>query len=648
MLKRRCESCFGLHFDFHASPDRIGASAVGGTLREEDIREICRLLRPDFLQIDCKGHPGWASYPTACGNAMPRFAGDPLALWRRVTREEGVALYLHYSGVIDEKYCASHPDECAVAADGSRSGKATRTAGRYVDELLIPQLMELAGKYGADGVWVDGDCWGSEVDFHPDTVRAFEAETGISLNGKLPASPEDAHYEDYREYCRELFRRYVRRYVDAVHDKYPDFQIASNWAYSDHMPEAVSARVDFISGDLSPQDSFNSARYAARAIAQQNYVWDLMCWNFRSGLAGQSGHIVKHPLQIMQEAAAIISQGGGFQNYITQYPDGAPRMEQIRRMKPVEEFIRAREPFCFRGRAVHQVALLLSTYDRHRESSSLFSRNGCEKVMGMTSLLCDTGHATEIVSEHTLAGSMAEYPVIVVPELFAGLAEETVAELLNYARSGGSLLLVGKKTCALFAEAGAPFAPGETRERGAFTLDGEAFGTVFDARALGVRDGETVARLSADARSESEPLAVVCAFGSGYIAAVGADLGGAYQKAAQYLHRALISALLSRLYTPMVSVESAEGLVEVSVLRKEGRTLVQLVNGNGSHRAASVATEDFIPACRRVVLSLALERRPEALVLQPEGRTLPFEYGNGRAGVIVDEVPLHEILEIIP
>ena len=93
-MKRRADSFFGLHFDFHASPEKCPAP-IGGTLKEEEIREICRLLKPDFLQIDCKGHPGWASYPTECGNAMPDIVGDPLALWRRVTKEEDVALYLH-------------------------------------------------------------------------------------------------------------------------------------------------------------------------------------------------------------------------------------------------------------------------------------------------------------------------------------------------------------------------------------------------------------------------------------------------------------------------------------------------------------------------------------------------------------------------
>ena len=82
----------GLHFDFHAQP-KYGTQGVN--LREEDIREICRTVKPDFIQIDCKGHPGWTSYPSALGNAMPDFAQDTLALWRRVTREEDVALYMH-------------------------------------------------------------------------------------------------------------------------------------------------------------------------------------------------------------------------------------------------------------------------------------------------------------------------------------------------------------------------------------------------------------------------------------------------------------------------------------------------------------------------------------------------------------------------
>lgn len=647
-MKRRSDSFFGLHFDFHASPAGAAGAPVGGTLREEDIREICELLHPDFLQIDCKGHPGWASYPTACGNAMPAFAGDPLEKWRRVTKEEDVALYMHYSGVIDRKYVAEHPEEAVLNADGTRDSASTRTMGHYADDLLIPQLSELAGQYGVDGVWVDGDCWGSKADFDPETVAAFEKETGIALGGKLPAKPGDAYYEEYRAFCRELFRRYVRHYTDTLHARYPHFQVASNWSFTDHMPEEVSAGVDFLSGDLNPWDSFNSARYAGRAIASQGRTWDLMSWNFRNGLAGKEGHAVKHPNQIIQEAAAVIALGGGFQNYITQRADGAPRMEQIRAMKPLEAFMRAREPYCFRGKLRHQAVLLLSTEDRHHESASLYSRNGCEKIMGLTALLCDAGTSLEIAEEHTLRGHYADYPLIIVPELFHGLRPETEKELLTYAAAGGSLLLVGAHTAELFSAAGAPFTPGEKQHEGMslFTLNGREFGSIYQALPIAFAEGETVSEMTAAAEAPGKPLAAVLPYGKGRIAVAAFDLGTAYQEAAQYLHLELITALTDKLYQPLVKVEEAEGMVEIVDLEKNGKLYIQLVNANGSHKSTNIATEANIPPCRGVKLALRLEKKPEALILQPEGKPLAFTYGDGTARVTVDKVPFHEIIEV--
>lgn len=646
-MKTRRDSFFGLHFDFHASPDSC-PRPIGETLTEADIREICTLLRPDFLQIDCKGHPGWASYPSATGNAMPSFSGDPLALWRRVTKEEDVALYLHYSGVIDANYCAKHPDEAILRADGTRSegGMAsTRTAGAYVDDQLIPQLKELALKYGVNGAWVDGDCWGSHVDFDPRTVKMFEEKTGIDMQGKLPAAADDPYYDEYREFCRELFRAYVRKYVNVLHEACPGFQIASNWAYTDHMPEKVSSEADFISGDFSPEDSLNTARYAARAIAQQNKTWDLMAWNFR---CSEGYSCPKHPVQIMQEAASVISLGGGFQNYITQYRDGAPRMEMIRLMKPLADFMRVREEYCFRGKAKHQIAVLLSTFDRHKESSSLFSRNGMEKIMGLTVLLCDSAHSTEIVSEHTLEGHYADYPVIAVPELYCGLEEKTVRELLAYAENGGSLLLTGQHTCELFAAAGSPFSVGEKIEKQRFfTLDGCHFGAVYDSRTVTAENAETVAFIADSGRDEKQTLACVISYGKGKIAVLGADFGSAYNARAQYLHRNVINAVLDNLYVPAVRLLSCEGMLEITDLIKDGRECIQLVNVNGAHSDPTGATEDSILPCRDITLSVEAAEKPSALILRPSGEALSFTYRDGRAETAVNRVDIHEIIEIV-
>ena len=155
-MKKRKDSFFGLHMDFHANPNN---ETIGQTLTEDAIRNICRTLKPDFIQIDCKGHPGITSYPSELGNAAPSFSFDPLELWRRVTKEEDVALYMHYSGVYDAAYCRLHPEECPVDIKGAPIRDFVRPNGKYADDLLIPQLLELAEKYEVDGAWIDGDCW---------------------------------------------------------------------------------------------------------------------------------------------------------------------------------------------------------------------------------------------------------------------------------------------------------------------------------------------------------------------------------------------------------------------------------------------------------------------------------------------------------
>ena len=68
---------------------------------------------------------------------------------------------------------------------------ATSTFGPYVDELMIPQLREVVERYDIDGVWVDGDCWGAELDWSEPAVAAWRAQTGT----EPPTSPEDDDWE---------------------------------------------------------------------------------------------------------------------------------------------------------------------------------------------------------------------------------------------------------------------------------------------------------------------------------------------------------------------------------------------------------------------------------------------------------------------
>lgn len=445
---KRADAFLGIHFDFHAGDD---CDRVGARTTPEMVEMVIDKVQPDYIQIDCKGHRGYSSYPTKVGNPAPGFVGDPLRVWRDVTRERGIALFMHYSGVWDYHAVATHPEWAAVNADGKPNGKATSVFGPYVDRLMIPQLRELAGEHGVDGVWVDGDCWGTTPDYGRTAVRKFCKQTGAE---SAPRKAGEPYWNQWMDFHRDGYRRYVRHYVDALKSSHPEFQVISNWAFSDHMPEAVSADVAGLSGDFSPDNSVNSARFAGRCLEDQGVPWDLMSWSFSRKTRKQ-----KPAVQLMQEAAVVLALGGGYQAYFKQDRDGAVRdPAEMNVMAEVAQFCRDRQAYCHRSVAVPQIALLYSTAGHYRESPRLFhwvGSNGVAVLRKALTQILQNQYGVQILSEHHLKGKMSQWPVIIVPG-WKYLEPSFRDELAAYAKNGGRLLLIGPGPAKLFeAEPGA-------------------------------------------------------------------------------------------------------------------------------------------------------------------------------------------------
>ena len=167
---KRSKGFFGLHFDFHAGPD---CTEVGEGVSEEMVEHIVSMAKPDYLQCDCKGHPGVASYKTKVGTPAPGFKKDQLKIWRLVSERHNLPLVVHYSGVWDEAAIKANPSWARIDEKGDIDPMGTSVFGPYVDKLLLPQLKELIDDYGIDGAWVDGECWGTLCDYHENAVASF-------------------------------------------------------------------------------------------------------------------------------------------------------------------------------------------------------------------------------------------------------------------------------------------------------------------------------------------------------------------------------------------------------------------------------------------------------------------------------------------
>lgn len=644
--KRRKDSFFGLHFDFHAHPERCKGHILGENLNEEDIRIICREVKPDFIQIDCKGHPGFASYPSKLGNAMPHFAKDTLALWRKVTAEEGVALYMHYSGIRDFRYVReAAPEEAAMRLDGSYMDEdVCPFRDKYLDELMIPQLLEIAS-YGVDGVWVDGDCWGVKVGYHPDVIKSFEKKYGVKISDNPPQKYGDPYYEEYREFHREAFRKnHLERYINAVHEKYPDFQIASNWAYTEEMPEEVKAPVDFLSGDFAPTNSLESVLFSTRIIAAQDTPWDLMSWGFRQN--GQT-HCNKTALQLMQEASAVMMLGGAYQTYIMQRRDTSPKVNCALNLVPLANYCREREPFCKGIKNTPDATIYNSTIDHYAEIPYPFSNGKAyDCIKGITKLMARAGFNFDIREEHNLFNCINDFKCVVVPEVNSHFGENDVEVLSNYAENGGLLVLNGVKTLAAFKER-LNLTLGDKSEKSITNLTlGDGFWSATSIPHCSVEGDEILAYSSfrEDGDAERYPVAVMKNVGNGKVILIGTDLGTAANINMTVTARRIYEKLFDY-FTPIAKVEGSR-YCNINVATKEGKTLVHLFNLSGEHNNEIIDNFDEILPLHNLELTLNLDRAPKKAVWQPDGTQLDTKEAGGKYIINLPPLHIHSIVEI--
>lgn len=643
---RREDSFLGIHFDFHAND---GDKEIGKNVTEEMVENIIRKVRPDYIQVDCKGHAGRTSYPTKVGNQAGGFVGDPLKIWREVTARNGVSLYMHYSGVWDTKAVELHPEWARVKPDGTRDDKKTSVFGPYVDELLIPQLKELRDEYGVDGYWIDGECWAVENDYSDAAIKAFNEQTGIVLE-EYPKDKKDDKFRQFQEFQRQAFRDYVDHYVTELHEHDPGVQVASNWAFSSLMFEPVTVDVDFLSGDYPMQDSVRSGRYEARCLRHQGKPWDLMAWGFSAKWEDIKNRSIKTPVQLKREAAVVLSTGGGFQAYFNQNRDGSIRDWHMNVMGEVAEFCRARQDICHKAESVPQVCLFYSTESMYRKMDRPFNPAGLAMpIKGILWALLDNQLHVDIKAEHHLKGNMSEYPVIVIPE-WQYIAPDLHAEFIEYVKNGGSLLIIGPVPANIFKEElGIEFEEDIAEKTRWLLYDGIQAGHFGFMRnpVLG-SDVQPVGRLYSNDQpvGEYEIAGTVRKLGRGKIAAIYMNMGYRYHIATTAQARDFIGGMVREIFDePMVEVTGSSD-VDLVVNRKDGRLAVNLVNTAGPHANKEIYTFDNIPPVGPLTVKIRLDEKPRSIVMQPQGRKMNFTWKGGVAQVEPFMLDIHDILVV--
>ncbi|MBR7132360.1 MAG: beta-galactosidase trimerization domain-containing protein [Clostridia bacterium] len=633
--KSRKECFFGLHFDFHAMP----GDTVGDVVDLNSIEQMLDRTKPDMIQIDTKGHAGYSSYATKAGVCPEKMNMDVLRVWRELTAKRGIRLYAHHSGLYDEFQASVHPEWAVVSEDGTVSKEFMSPFSPYADEVLIPQMLEMAGEYGADGVWVDGDCWCVFVDYSEYAQNAWRAQEGR----EAPRSA-DPDFNDYKEFCREGFRKYVAHYIDAVKAEYPDFEITSNWMYSHYMPEKRSVNIDYISGDFTCFDSVRMVREAARVCAAQGITWDLLAWGQNSiPLTWKArNRCTKEAAQLCQEASVVLSLGGGFQFFNILYGNGGVVQEwAIEDWVKIADFCREREKYCFKAESLSDLAVI---YPKHY-GKSMFIGSAWGSVSGWVSAVMDVGYSCDVVNEADIK-DLTKYKAVILPTA-AEYDTQTLKLVSDFAQNGGTVIADG----GVGLESGVCGAEFSNPSKQLIFADGKGKLAPFESNYYETKLVGAEALLDCYKQNfyyapDKQTASVINNYGKGKVVSLCFELGSAYHSNISVALKRHIKAVIdSSGYIPFASV-SGSAYANVIPMLKNGRLMLNLINMAGDHATVGVRAFDEIPEIGHLKVMVHTDKKFSKAVLRPEGieaELLPVE---GGFELTVEKLHIHSVIEI--
>lgn len=639
--KKRAESFFGIHFDFHASDQD---KEIGKTFTFEMIDSFLTKVNPDFVQVDCKGHPGYSSYPTKIGNQAGGYTKDILKIWREATSKHNVALYVHYSGIIDKKAITDHPEWARTGAEGKSDPEKASYMGSYDDKLLIPQLKEISD-YGVNGAWIDGECWATSPDYSPQMLEGFTRKTGIKV---APISEDSVNYKEFIEFNRWAFRQHIKKYTDAIHAYNPDFQITSNWAFSSMMPEPVDVNVDYLSGDVAGQNCVYNSAYQARCLALQGKPWDLMSWgftyDFSVGMAGP-----KSLVQLEQEASEIMAMGGGFQCYLTQNRDGSIKPFYAGKMAELADFCRERQPYCQGTKTVPQIAIWYSVYNMKQKTNQIYGWNS-RALEGNLALFLDGQNNVEILMDHQLKKHMSEYHLVVIPE-WDNLDSLLKLQALEYVKNGGNLMVIGANAVKGFEpQLGVEFEGNPETQTFYLGYSNQMTATKSLLQKVNIKPGTqtfgNIYRIDDFRSVPIQPIATIADYGKGKICGLYMDIGVSYYTYQASGFSKIVTQLILQLVPESLVRVSGSDYLHTSISMKDGKWYVHLINSAGNHFNNKVYEYDQLPQTGELLVDLNPGKKISKATLQPGNKPLKLVSINGKYRVKVPSVEVYSILQI--
>lgn len=658
-----------LHPDFHIPNDVVVGKGFDGVAYAKSLST----MGVDAVAFFAKCHYGHAYYDTKIGTRHPGLQMDMLAEVIRGCKQFDLGVIAYFSVFLDTAAIEKHPEWELQATDrkvdaGFDSGnyRPVCVNSPYLEELFIPQTVEMMQNYDVDEILLD-----TMTGFKP----CFCENCRASFGKPIPHSEEEPHWLEYVAWYRSSYDRFFARTAEAIHETDPNMVVAFNWEWGVRRPTDPPAHIGRITADLIPTGLVASE--VTHYSAGTGYPHDYMCGRFLDGLGDWNNNTVE---SITYTAAATIANGASFYIIDRQLPNGDLEQRAYEMMEHVFGFVQARREVVEDTAPVPEIALLHSYNHQMGDRLQFFPQPGLRQERmapfeGASRMFFHNARHYTAISTQTLARELDRYRMLIVPET-EFMEDETVERMDRFVRDGGKLLVtqssereMGVNTkllelCGVTLEGFSPLTYtyfGELPEPNAASGRPALVKPVGNATEIvklisPLRAGEGGAkfghgRAPAD-RYEGHPAAVERRLGAGSIIYMSIPIFGEYWRRPNPHMKRLAFEMIDRLLPAPIARATTKAQVELTTMRKGDDLIVHLVNHAGREVKLSnwYPLTEYMPIIREIPVAIRVPASSGStaptIELHPGATRLDATVRDGYAHVTVGELEYMQSLRV--
>ena len=645
-----------VHLDFHTS----GLLEVGTKFSKEQFQAALRAGHVNSITVFSKCHHGWSYHPTEENKMHPLLNFDLLGAQLEACREIGVNAPVYISAGYDEKDWETHPEWRFKWSDDKAENDEYEGETHfhllcfnteYLD-VLCRQIEEVMINYSPCGIFLDIV---SPRFCYCEKCKKDMKNMGLDIEKE----------EDREKFQNIVYNKYTAATNNAVRKHSSTATIFHNGG---HIPkgsyDVIEANTHLELESL-PTGGWGYDHFPLSAA----YVRTLKDTDFL-GMTGKFHHSwgefggFKHPNALIYETALSVANGAGCSIGDQMHPLGEMNMATYSLIGKAYSLVEEKEPWLEGAVNVADIAVLsVESLVSGRKTKSDITKAD----IGANRMLLEGNRLYNFID-----GTMdfSQYKLLILPD--AEIEDEKIIDKIKaYAENGGKIIATGEsltKNGSFFLDFGCEYI-GENEFKPTYFVP--AFNTVngnteyimkCNSYRFNARDCEIAAyvqnpyfnrernRFCSHAHTpnnpeEQFPAAVI----KENIAYIGWDIFTAYAKHGHLCFKEIFNFVLDKLmcdsYTVDVKIPD-KAVVTYTRQEEEKRSILHLLFAHTTLRGQNTEViEDTVPLYN-VECSVNKEIKPTRVVLQPQGKELPFEYDNGKVNFVVPTVDIHQLAVI--